>query len=256
MKKIVFFDIDGTLLDDQKQLPVSTKKAVQLLQKNGIYTAIATGRNSQMTQDICEDLHINSYVTINGQFSVFEGKEMYTNPIDKKEIRSLLETAKTRNHPLAYYHNENVYVSEDNHPHIRESFRSIHKDYPIVKPNFYEEHPTYQLGLFCREGEEKWYEEHFPSFDFVRWHTYGVDVLPKGCSKLTGIQRMVEKLGITNENVYAFGDGLNDVQMIEGVGVGVAMGNAVEEVKKVADYVTKSNEKDGIYLALQHLKLI
>ena len=111
----------------------------------------------------------------------------------------------------------------------------------------------YQTLLFCPEGEEKQYEEAFDEFDFVRWHPVSVDVVPKGGSKAKGIAKLVEKLGFPAERQFAFGDGPNDLDMLSTIYNSVAMGNGVEEVKKVSKYVTKSVDEDGI---LHGLKMV
>ncbi|HLO11993.1 MAG TPA: HAD-IIB family hydrolase, partial [Pseudoneobacillus sp.] len=89
MKKIVFFDIDGTLLDHEKNLPASTKKALQLLKDNGVFVAIATGRAPFMFTGLREELEIDSFVSFNGQFVVFENEIIYENTLNEKELEKL-----------------------------------------------------------------------------------------------------------------------------------------------------------------------
>ena len=86
----------------------------------------------------------------------------------------------------------------------------------------------------------------FPQFDYVRWHQTAVDVLPKGVNKLTGCQSVLEDLGMEAEHAYAFGDGLNDMEMLQGLGTGIAMGNAHPRLKEVADRVAESIQHDGL----------
>jgi hydroxymethylpyrimidine pyrophosphatase-like HAD family hydrolase len=114
----------------------------------------------------------------------------------------------------------------------------------------------YQTLLFCPEGEEQQYEEEFHDFDFIRWHPVSVDVLPKGGSKAKGIEKIVQKLGFPEDRQFAFGDGLNDIEMLMSVKNSVAMGNAEEVVKSAAKHVTKSVEDDGILHGLQMVGLL
>ena len=93
-------------------------------------------------------------------------------------------------------------------------------------------------------------------FDFVRWHAVSVDILPSGGSKAKGIEKIVEALDIPKERQYAFGDGLNDIEMLSTVTNSVAMGNVEETVKIVAKYVTKSVEDNGILHGLQMVGLL
>ena len=86
----------------------------------------------------------------------------------------------------------------------------------------------------------------FPQFDYVRWHQTAVDVLPKGVNKLTGCQKVLGDLGMGAEHAYAFGDGLNDMEMLQGLGTGIAMGNAHPRLKEVADRVAEAIQHDGL----------
>jgi len=114
----------------------------------------------------------------------------------------------------------------------------------------------YQTLMFCPEEEERQYTSDYSHFGFIRWHPYSVDVIPKGGSKAEGIKKMIDRLGFKLEDVYAFGDGLNDIEMLQAAGTGVAMGNAVPEVKQHANMTTKSVEEDGIWYGLKELELI
>ena len=110
MKKIVFFDIDGTLLDHEKKLPDSTKKALKLLKENGVFVAIATGRAPFMFEGLREELDIDSYVSFNGQFVVFENEVIYENPLNEADLHRFLHDTKRNNHPLVFM-NENTMKS-------------------------------------------------------------------------------------------------------------------------------------------------
>ncbi len=93
-------------------------------------------------------------------------------------------------------------------------------------------------------------------FIFIRWHKYSMDILPKGGSKAEGIKQMIKKLNFDLKDVYAFGDGLNDIEMIQEVGTGVVMGNASDEVKQYADFVTHDVAEEGIPYGLKKLGLL
>jgi Cof subfamily protein (haloacid dehalogenase superfamily) len=255
-KKIVFFDIDGTLLNKQNVIPQSTKDAIKTLRENGVYVAIATGRAPKMFEDILKELNINSYISNNGQYVVFEGKTIYTNPMQTEALHMLAEDAANLKHPMLFTNEKNVVVTDENHPHINESYLHLGLDYPAVNKSYYKEHDLFQCCVFCEQKDEEFYLNKYPQFDFIRWHEFSIDVLPKGGSKAQGIEKMLELTGFTKENTYAFGDGLNDLEMISFVGTGVAMGNAVEELKQVANHVTTSSCEDGIYNALRTFELI
>ncbi|MFK2824851.1 Cof-type HAD-IIB family hydrolase [Bacillus sp. B190/17] len=256
MTKIVFFDIDGTLLDHNKQLPPKTKEAVRLLRDNGVYTAIATGRAPFMFEDLREELDIHSFVSFNGQYVVFEGEVIYVNPLAAEALDRLKQYADQSGHPLVYMTEKVMKANCSGDTYIEESISSLKFPYPKVSPQFYKENDLYQTLVFCEESEESPYREQFPEFSFIRWHPYSLDILPAGGSKAEGIKKMMERLRFETAEVYAFGDGLNDIEMLELAGTGVAMGNALPPVKEIADMVTVDVDEDGIYLALKELRLI
>ncbi|RIW29492.1 Cof-type HAD-IIB family hydrolase [Bacillus salacetis] len=256
MSKIVFFDIDGTLLDHEKKLPDATKKGIRMLQENGTYVAIATGRAPFMYESLRKELGVESFVSFNGQYVVFENEVIYKNPLDRKELVDLLGTANENSHPVVHLNEKTMKANIHHHPFIEESMASLKFPHPDFQPDFYSDKEIYQSLLFCREGDEAVYREKFAKFNFIRWHQYSMDILPSGGSKAEGIKKMIEKLDFDISEVYAFGDGLNDIEMIDAVGTGIAMGNAVKEVKEHADFITKPVDEDGIYLGLKELSLI
>ncbi|MBI0578326.1 Cof-type HAD-IIB family hydrolase [Neobacillus cucumis] len=256
MKKIVFFDIDGTLLDHEKKLPTSTKKAIQLLKDSGVYVAIATGRAPFMFESIRKELGIDSYVSYNGQFVVFEGEVIYENPLNQTELEKLLIETEQNGHPLIVMNEQTMKATVKQHPFIDISLGTLNFPHPEQDAAFYKNRKIYQSLLFCEDKEELVYFNHYPKFNFIRWHDYSVDVLPKGGSKAEGIKKMIERLGFELKDVYAFGDGLNDLEMLKAVGTSVAMGNGVPEAKEHADYITTDVAENGIWNGLKELQLI
>ncbi|AXM88041.1 Cof-type HAD-IIB family hydrolase [Anoxybacillus ayderensis] len=255
-RKIVFFDIDGTLLDHEKQLPTSTYEAIHELKKQGVYVAIATGRAPFMFESLREQLGIESFVSFNGQYVVFEKEVIYNQPLDRERLHALKQMAHDNEHPLIFMDADTMRASVADHPYIHESMGSLKSVHPPYDETYYEQNDIYQALLFCKPEEEQMYVTAFPMFHFVRWHAVSTDILPYGGSKAEGIKKMIEQLGIARENVYAFGDGLNDTEMLRFVGTGVAMGNGHEEAKKVADFITKPVDEDGILFGLRQLGLL
>ncbi|WP_237389788.1 Cof-type HAD-IIB family hydrolase [Bacillus sp. USDA818B3_A] len=228
-KPIVFFDIDGTLLDENKVIPESTRLAVRRLQEKGIQTVISTGRVPKMFYWIQKELNIDSYVSMNGQYVVYEGKEIYSNPIDPSILKSMSDMSIINGDALAYCSHMDYKVSERNHPFIEESFDSLLLPYPEVDKEYYRQLSIFQGHLYCDPKNAQQYLNSFPEFSFVKWHDVAYDILPRGASKAIGILKLLDALDIKKEDAYAFGDGLNDIEMLMTVGTGVAMGNAVPE---------------------------
>ncbi|SES93441.1 hypothetical protein SAMN05216389_103242 [Oceanobacillus limi] len=254
---VIFFDIDGTLLDHEKKLPQSTKESIFKLKALGHKVAIATGRAPFMYEDLRKELEIDTYVSYNGQYVVVNGEVAYTNPLNKESIIKLADAALANDHPIVYMDHENMRANIQEHHHIKESISSLQIDhYPTHDPNYYKGRDLYQSLLFCEEGSETQYEQAFTDFDFIRWHRFSVDIIPKGGSKAVGISKAVEKLGFKEDNVYAFGDGLNDIEMLSTIKNSVAMGNAEEIVKSAAQHITTTVEDNGIQNGLQKVGLL
>ncbi|CQR47896.1 Putative bifunctional phosphatase/peptidyl-prolyl cis-trans isomerase [Paraliobacillus sp. PM-2] len=256
-QNVIFFDIDGTLLDHDKNLPNNTRKAIQQLQDKGNIVAIATGRAPFMYETLREELNINTFVSFNGQYVVVNGEVIYKNPLELSSLMELTELGLKHNHPIVYMDHEDMKANVPEHDYINQSIATLKiKQFPTHDPYYYQDREILQSLFFCSEGEEAFYQQQFPSFDFIRWHPVSVDILPKGGSKANGINKAIEALGISKENTYAFGDGLNDLEMLSTVTNSVAMGNAKDEVKNAAKYVTKDVDKNGIEHGLKMVGLL
>jgi Cof subfamily protein (haloacid dehalogenase superfamily) len=256
MSKIIFFDIDGTLLDHDKNLPESTKQAIKTLQDKGMYVAIATGRAPFMFKNLREELSINTFVSFNGQYVVFEDEVIYQNPLAPNQLESLLAVSEKNGHPLVFMNNQTMKASVKHHQSIETSLGSLDFPHPEEDKAFYKKHPVFQTLLFCDEKQEKTYIRNYPELKFIRWHPVSTDILPANGSKAVGIQKLIKKLGFNLKDVYAFGDGLNDMEMIKTVGTGVVMGNAPDVLKQNADHITADVGEEGILKGLKHLALI
>ncbi|PRY83891.1 Cof-type HAD-IIB family hydrolase [Alkalibacterium olivapovliticus] len=255
--KLFVFDIDGTLLDENKTIPESTKEAVRLLSLEH-EVAIATGRNRTMASDVIKELNIENYIVCNGAAAYYKNDSIYTNYLNKKELDDLIELADEHQHQMVYETVDEL-KRRNRKPNQRVEKGMTFVGFPVPEydKKFYQKQSLVQCLLFYTEEEASIYEERgFDQFRFVRWHKSGVDVLPVDGSKYLTIQRLANHLDIDNKNIVAFGDGFNDMEMIKNVGMGIAMGNAEEEVKEVADMVTRSSSDDGIHAALKELGFI
>ncbi|WP_208589397.1 Cof-type HAD-IIB family hydrolase [Gracilibacillus suaedae] len=255
-QKVVFLDIDGTILDHDKQIPAATKAAVKQLQDSGVIVSIATGRAPFMFQDILEELSIKSYISFNGQYAVYNGEVIYQNPIGTDQLEKLTAFSVDHNHPLVYQGVDDMKSTVTNHPQIEEGMGSLKRNHPLMDTEYYKNQPIFQVLLFGEPKEQQLYQEAFQQLRFVRWHPVSCDVMPQNGSKANGIEKFIEALHINWEDTYAFGDGLNDLEMISKVHTGVAMGNSVEEVKEAATFVTDGVDQNGLSNAMRKLSLI
>lgn len=256
MTRILFFDVDGTLYNSEKKIPVSAKQAIMQARNNGYEIAISTGRAPFMIESILEELEIDTYVTFNGQYVVYQGEVVFTDSVPKEYLAQIIRFGETRNHPVVFIDEKEMIASVDDHSFIAQGLNTLKYPYPLSNPLFYENNNVYQTLIFMEEADEQLYRETFPEVKFVRWHPYSCDILPKDGSKARGIQKLLEKMNIPIENSYAFGDGLNDIEMLQTAGTSVAMGNGHESAKKVADYVADHVDKDGLAKAMKKLNII
>lgn len=256
MSKILFFDVDGTLYNEQKQLPRSAKEALMKARANGYELAIATGRAPFMIESLLEELQIDTYVTFNGQYVVYKGELVFTDGITLEQLEDIIAFGESRNEPVVFLDASRMIATAPHHTRVAESLQTLKYPYPAVDALYYKAKPVYQTLAFIDEDGEALYREYFPNVQFVRWHPYSCDILPKNGSKARGIAKLLQKMGLTAEDAIAFGDGLNDVEMLKYVGTGVAMGNGHIAAKEAADYVTDDVNKDGLMKAMQHFKLI
>ncbi|HLS08513.1 Cof-type HAD-IIB family hydrolase [Lentibacillus sp.] len=256
-QKLIFFDIDGTLLDDEKRLPESTRQAIADLQQAGHFVAIATGRAPFAFKSLLNELDIGTYVSTNGQYVVHNGEAIYKNPIKPDDLEALERYASERKHPLVHLSHDDWYSNTRHHPQIKAAVESLKIEREITyHPGFYETGDVYQTLLFCTGDGESEYVQAFTNLDFIRWHDYSVDVMPAGGSKAAGISQLIRHLQIPARDIYAFGDGMNDIEMLQTVQNSVAMGNAPDVVKNAARAVTKDVNADGIRHGLKMVGLL
>lgn len=255
-KKLFVFDLDGTLLTSDNQLLQSTITALNYLKRNHT-VMLATGRSRFLIQYLLDSLEIKDYIICNGSAAFLNNQQVYKRTLDKVKLNSL----------LAYFDKEKIDVALtglDNFCRVssyrvekmEQAMRSIGGLVPEYLPNFDQNNDIYQGLGFYESTCDQVFERKFPEFRFVRWHESFVDIVPNHGSKAITMMELAGKLGIAKDNIIAFGDENNDIEMLEAAGIGIAMGNANDSVKAVADYVTTSNNDDGIVHALERLDLL
>lgn len=261
--KIIFFDIDETLYVKNKQYIPQTviEQVLPRLKAKGIIPAIATGRNIGGFPNALKPLlNANAFelfVSINGQYNRFQDKVISHYPLPKERIDHVIQHLQQLGIDYAFVACDEVAVSVDN-PLVKELVSPIKVNY-IVDAQYHQHHSVYQLLAFFAETNEKRITESGILGDdlkIIRWHQYAVDILNKQNSKARGIGDVLRYFGWEWQDAMAFGDGLNDVEMLSEVGCGVAMGNAEPALKMKADFVTLPIEQDGILYALEQLGVI
>lgn len=253
---IVFFDLDGTLLNEDKQVPQDTIQAIAELKASGIEPVIATGRAPYFFEPIAKLLHIESFVSLNGAYVVYRGKPLLQRPLPAQSLQKLVELAGRHQHPLVFQGHDRYYTNTEAHPFVVESINSLKVEHPGFDPEFWSKSPVYQAFLHCEEQDEAMYDGQFEDLRLIRWHSKAMDVTLRGGSKAVGIAAMLERLGIPLSAAVAFGDGLNDKEMLQEVGLGIAMGNSHPDLLPHADYVTAAVDEGGIRQGLRYAGLI
>lgn len=255
---MIFFDIDGTLLNDEKKALPSTREALQKLKENGHEAVIATGRNLFLANPVIEDLDFKHYVVCNGALGYFHGQLVYEKTLDKADFERLLKVTDQQKHQVVYESADTLRRRrKEADGLVFDAMKSIGHSVPKYDEDFYLHNPLYQALLFYFDEEKDAYENgQFSKFRFVRWHDASVDLLPHDGSKAHTAMELANRQGFALEDTIAFGDGENDIELLSETGTGIAMGNALEKLKLKADKITASCNDDGIYLALKDLNLI
>lgn len=263
--EIVFFDIDQTLHRKETQfMPESAVEAIKALRKRGIHTAIATGRSPVSfpvhIRRLFEEEVIDVLVSINGQYNCrFENHQRVTladHPLSPQLVQSLIAYLRTQNIDYAGISADAMAASAESE-RVDTALRGIAGRH--IEPDYALNNTVYQMLVFVDEIQEKALLEQGiidDSLEMIRWHPLCIDLLNRNGAKARGVRDVCEKMGIPLAKTMAFGDGLNDVEMMKTVGFGVAMGDGVEPVRKLAKYVTGTVEEHGIANALKIFGLI
>lgn len=256
MIKGAFFDVDGTLLSHKtKRVPESTVSALEALKKRGIRCIVATGRQiGEMDRLPMGTVTFDGYITMNGQLTMDENrKELYGMPLEGEVKEYALKLFREKQIPVILVEKDRLYVNR-NCPKVTAVQASISSRVP--PEGEYTGAELYQVCVYITQEESRVLEPVSGKCVVTRWHPGGVDIIAKGGGKRTAVERYCALQGWKPEEIIAFGDSENDLEMLRYAGIGVALGNAEPEVKAAADYVTDDIDKDGLAKALRHFGLI
>jgi Cof subfamily protein (haloacid dehalogenase superfamily) len=258
MYKIVFFDVDGTLLSEiDRSIPPSTIKAIESLIDKGIKVVVATGR----PYSLCEDFRamgIDTFISANGALITCQNKVIYKSVLSTEMIQEVSAYAELNGHGISYFTElfaMNGFGSEDERvlKALKETLSLT--QYPAKMGSVTEE--IYCICLYADESEAQKYADRFPKLRFERFHGYVSNVLEQiEVSKSAAIIKVLDYFNLCKSEAIAFGDGGNDIDMLEHVGLGIAMGNGGEPLKQKADFVTKKASEGGIFYALREFGVI
>ncbi len=262
MIKLAVFDMDGTLFNEEKMIPNNTKEALKKLKQNGLKLAVATGRAYYLIdKELIKENQIDYVICCNGS-GVYDnqGKVIYKHQFSKEIMHSMIKDMKEDHIPVLFEYDETACVYSEYEACCEKIMQffintSFLRD-ETKQPQYHLDHNPLQGACYMKEQDALKYRSKYPDYDFVAYANDGYDILSKGINKATGIKYATAILGISLEEIIAFGDHQNDLEMIKQCKIGVAMGNATDGLKKIADFITKSNIDDGITYACKHFKLI
>lgn len=254
--KIIFFDVDETLTHHENgTISTKTREIVKSLKHKGLKIVAANGRPLSLCEEIRE-LGIDTLITANGAFTVHNEEIIHKLSMDKHAVREVFEYAASENHGLSFYTKELSMngVKDENILKALNETLSL-SDYPQISERIYDE-DIYLMCLFADEKTAEQYAQRFPHLMFKRWHPFVVSVLQEEITKSVAILNVLNYFNIDHSEAIAFGDGENDIDMIELAGLGIAMGNGSDTLKSAADFVTKKSVEDGIEFALKNFGIL
>lgn len=260
MIKAIFFDIDGTLVPfGQSAIPAPTRQTLQALRRQGIKLFIATGRPWCLIDNL-GDMEFDGYITVNGSYCfTADHRPIYQRCIPQDDLERLIQFQQTHPYAFVFAHNNEIFASQVN-DRVKEVSQLIYLSVPPIRPieDIRGKDILQVMGYFTAEEEAQTaiFERVLTHCSPMRWYPLFADIIARGNSKRTGIDKVLEYYGIALADTMAFGDGGNDIPMLQHVAIGVAMGNAEAPVKAVADYVTTPVDQDGITHALKHFGVI
>lgn len=262
--RAIALDLDGTLTNHDKVVTPRTRQALLKAQEQGAIIILASGRPTYGIVPVAECLELEKrggyILSYNGGniVNAKTGEKLFSQFLPDAVIPILYKYAQEKNHALLGYAGNEIITEMPDDPYVKEESRinkmNIRKVDNLL--DALEPHPTKLLmtgdPTDMIKAEEELVEILGEKMDIFRSAPFFLELVPKGIDKAQSLLRLLSKINLTPADLMAFGDGYNDLSMLKLAGVGVAMANAAPEVRADADYVTLSNEEDGVAEALLH----
>lgn len=262
--KLLVLDIDGTLLNENNEISSRTQAALLKVQQMGVHIVLASGRPTGGVIPIANTLELNHYggfvLSYNGGqiFNMQTGELLFEKRIDPQMLGYLDKKAKKNNFAIFTYQKDQIITDQPDNKYIRQE-AALNNMRIVGVDNFPEaidfapckcvlasDHETELIGL-----ENHWKKRLAGVLEVFRTEDYFLEVVPRFIDKGNTLAILMEKLGITTEEVIAIGDGVADVSMLQLAGTSIAMGNARDSVKACADITTLPNNMDGVAVAVE-----
>ena len=262
--RAIALDLDGTLTNHDKVVTPRTRQALLQAESKGAIIILASGRPTYGIVPVAECLELEKrggyILSYNGGniVNAKTGEKLFSQFLPDAVIPILYKYAKEKNHALLGYAGNEIITEMPDDQYVKEESRinkmNIRKVDNLL--DALEPHPTKLLmtgdPTDMLKAEEELVEILGEKMDIFRSAPFFLELVPKGIDKAQSLLRLLSKINLTPADLMAFGDGYNDLSMLKLAGVGVVMANAAPEVRADADYVTLSNEEDGVAEALLH----
>ena len=265
--RAIALDLDGTLTNHEKVVTPKTREALLKAASEGAVIILASGRPTYGIEPVAECLELNQrggyILSYNGGniVNAQTGEKLFSQYLPDEVIPELYAYAKENGHALLGYDGNEIITEMPDDQYVKEESR-INKMNIRKVDNLFESlepHPTKLLmtgdPTLMLKAEEELVEKLGDRMDIFRSAPFFLELVPKGIDKAKSLTRLLTKINLTPADMIAFGDGYNDLSMLKLAGMGVAMENAAPEVRAEADYVTLSNEEDGVAAALEHFNM-
>ena len=262
--RAIALDLDGTLTNHDKVVTPKTREALLQAEAEGVVIILASGRPTYGIEPVAECLELDKrggyILSYNGGniVNAKTGEKLFAQFLPDEVIPILYRYAKEKNHALLGYAGNEIITEMPDDQYVKEESRINKMNIRKVENLFeaLEPHPTKLLmtgdPADMLKAENELSEILGDRMDIFRSAPFFLELVPKGIDKAKSLLRLLSKINLTPADMIAFGDGYNDLSMLKLAGMGVAMQNAAPEVRAEADYITLSNEEDGVAAALEH----
>lgn len=256
--EILVLDIDGTLTNSEKLITEKTKEALFALQERGHKVVLASGRPTPGIMPIAEQIRLKEYggyiLAYNGAkvMNCQTGEVIYQKTLPEESIKEIYDAAVEFKTGLLSYDKEGIITPVQPDEYIHKEAKINHL--PIKKVDNFVEYIDYPVnkclltadGLYLAEVEVELKKRFRGKLNIYRSEPFFLEIMPQNIDKAYSLGKLLETLGMTKDQMICCGDGYNDLSMIQYAGMGVAMANANEQVKEAADFITLSNDEDGV----------
>ena len=199
---------------------------------------------------LVEQFEFDGYLLLNGGYCIIDSQIIYDNKIPQEDLKEIIKIVKENNYPCLFIESNQMYITHINQ-RVIDAQASISTMIPPISNQINIDN-IYQVDPYVDEKGIKEIIKNTKHVKVTKWHDYAYDIVPKTGGKAAAIQAVSKHFGYQKEELMAFGDGHNDISMMRQAPISIAMGNAIDEVKEVATYITKSNQEDGIEYACKH----